>query len=135
VGYIRVCEMAAAELIVGSLCGVVLLGIYVWIGVALYLGYTMGEELSKYLKNSSSLITIDTHKHTGPFGMLQLVGGIASVVTFPRFFIKRGIASAADIESFPLPIRRKLIILQWSVIGLLATLVFLVSLWESGVLK
>jgi hypothetical protein len=127
--------MTAAELIVGSLCGVVLLGIYVWIGVALYLGYTMGEELSKYLKNSLSQITIDTHKHTGPFGMLQLVGGIASVVTFPRFFIKRGIASAADIESFPLPISRKLIILQWSVIGLLATLVFLVSLWESGVLK
>jgi hypothetical protein len=64
-----------------------------------------------------------------------LVGGIASVVTFPRFFIKHGIASAADIEGFPLSIRRKLIILQWSVIGLLATLVLLVSLWESGVLK
>jgi hypothetical protein len=127
--------MTTAELIVGGLCGVVLLGIYVWIGVALYLGYTKGDELSKYLKNSSSLTTVDTHKHAGPFGKLQLVGGIASVVTFPKFFVKRGLVSAEDIERFPLPFRRKLVILQWSVIGLLATLVFLVSLWESGVLK
>lgn len=127
--------MTTAELIVGGLCGAVLLGIYVWIGVALYLGYTKGEEFSKYLKNSSSLITVNTHKHTGPFGKLQLVGGTASVVTFPRFFVKRGLASAEDIEKFPISLRRKLIFLQWSVIGLLATLVFLVSLWESGVLK
>ncbi|MBD0682418.1 MULTISPECIES: hypothetical protein [Pseudomonas] len=127
--------MTTAELIVGGFCGVVLLGIYIWIGIALYLGYTKGEELSAYFKNSSSLITVDTHKHTGPFGKLQLIGGIASVVTFPRFFVKRGLVSAEDIERFPHPCRRKLIVLQWSVIGLLATLVFLVSLWESGVLK
>jgi hypothetical protein len=127
--------MTTSELIVGGLCGGVLFGIYIWIGFALYLGYTSGEELSKYFKNSSSLITAKTHKHTGPFGKLQLVGGIASVVTFPRFFVRCGLASAEDIEKFPLVFRRKLIFLQWSVIGLLASLVFLVSLWESGVLK
>lgn len=127
--------MTTAELIVGSLCGVVFVGIYVWLAFALYLGYTKGEDLSMYFKNSSSLISVDTHKHAGPFGKLQLVGGIASVVTFPRFFIKRGMASVEDIEKFPLPFRRKLIFLQWSAIGLLTALVFLVSLWESGVLK
>nr|WP_180205843.1 hypothetical protein [Pseudomonas sp. SbOxS1]NYU06010.1 hypothetical protein [Pseudomonas sp. SbOxS1] len=127
--------MTDAELVVGSLCGVMLVGLYIWIGITLYLGYTKGEEMSAYFKRSSSLITLYTNKHKGPFGKLQLVGGIAGVVTFPRFFIKRGIASAEDVENFPLPFRRKLIILQWSVIGLLTTLVFLVSLWESGVLK
>ena len=127
--------MTTAELIVGSLCGVVFVGIYVWLAFALYLGYTKGEELSMYFKNSSSLISVDTHKHAGPFGKLQLVGGIASVVTFPRFFVKLGMVSAEDIEKLPQLFRRKLIFLQWSVIGLLATLVFLVLLWESGVLK
>lgn len=127
--------MTAAELVVGSLCGVVLIGLYIWIGITLYLGYTKGEEMSAYFKKSSSLITLHTNKHKGPLGKLQLVGGIAGVVTFPRFFIKRGIANAEDVESFPLSFRRKLIFLQWSVIGLLTTLVFLVSLWESGVLK
>lgn len=91
--------------------------------------------MSVYFKKSSSLITLHTHKHKGPFGKLQLVGGIASVVTFPRFFVKRGIASAEDIEKFPPQLRRKLIFLQWSVIGLFTALVFLVSLWESGALK
>lgn len=116
-------------------CGVVIVGVYIWLAFALYLGYTKGEELTRCFKNSSSLISVDTHKHAGPFGKLQLVGGIASVVTFPRFFVKLGMVSAEDIEKFPQLFRRKLIFLQWSVIGLLATLVFLVLLWESGVLK
>lgn len=53
---------------------------------------------------------------------------------FP-LFVKHGIAGAEDIESFPLSLRRKLIVLMWSAIGLFAALALLVALWESGALK
>ena len=127
--------MTTAELVVGSLCGVVLVSMFVWLAVALYLGYTKTDVLLNSFKNSSSIITISTRIHTGPWGKLQLVGSACSVVTFPRFFVKHSIADAGDIESFPLSLRRKLIVLMWSAVGLFATLALLVTLWESGVLK
>lgn len=127
--------MTTAELVVGSLCGIVLVSIFAWLAVALYLGYTKTDVLLNSFKNSSSAITISTRIHTGPWGKLQLVGSACSVVTFSRFFVKHGIAGAEDIESFPLSLRRKLIVLMWSAIGLFAALALLVALWESGALK
>ena len=127
--------MNTAELVVGSLCGLVLLGLSTCIGIALYLGYTQAEAMAAYFQNSSSLITVATHKHTGPWGELQLVGGIASAVTFPRFFLKHGLVSAEDISNFPLPLRRKRVALQWSIVGLIVTQALLVALWDLGLLK
>ena len=91
--------------------------------------------MEAYFQNSSSLITVATHKHTGPWGKLQLVGGIASAVTFPRFFLKHGLVSAEDISNFPLPLRRKRVALQWSIVGLIVTQALLVALWDLGLLK
>lgn len=127
--------MTTAELVFGSLCGVVLISMFVWLAVALYLGYTKTGVLLDSFKNSSSAITISTRIHTGPWGKLQLVGSACSVVTFPSFFVKHGIAGAEDIASFPLSLRRKLVVLMWSAIGLFAALALLVALWESGALK
>jgi hypothetical protein len=93
--------MTTAELVVGSLCGIVLVSMFVWLAIALYLGYTKTDVLLNSFKNSSSVITISTRIHKGPWGKLQLVGSACSVVTFPRFFVKHGIAGAGDIESFP----------------------------------
>ena len=107
---------------------------FVWLAVALYLGYTKTDVLLNSFKNSSSLITISTRIHKGPWGKLQLVGSACSVVTFPSFFMRHGIAGAGDIESFPISLRRKLIVLMWSAIGLFA-LALLVTLWKSGVFK
>ena len=127
--------MTTAELVVGSLCGVVLISMFVWLAVALYLGYTKTDVLLNSFKNSSSAITISTRIYKGPWGKLQLVGSACSVLTFPRFFVKHGIAGAEDIESFPVSLRRKLIVLMWSAVGLFTSLALLVTLWKSGVLK
>lgn len=127
--------MTTAELVVGSLCGIVLFSMFVWLAVALYLGYTKTDVLLSSFKNSSSVITISTRIHKGPWGKLQLVGSVCSVVTFPRFFVKHGIAGAGDIENFPLSLRCKFIVLMWSAVGLFAALALLVTLWKSGVLK
>lgn len=127
--------MTNAELIVGSAGGLVLVGLFICIGIALYYGYTQGEQISSHFKNSSSSITSTTHRHSGPYGKMQLVGGIAFVVTFPEFFLKHEIVSAEDIKNFPLPLRRKLVMLQWSIIGTLTCMALLAITVTSGVLK
>ncbi|AWY42907.1 hypothetical protein DKY63_24545 [Pseudomonas putida] len=127
--------MTTAELVVGSLCGVVLISMFIWLAIALYLGYTKTDVLLNSFKNSSSVITIATRIHAGPWGKLQLVGSACSAVTFPRFFVKHGIASTEDIANFPLLLRRMLKALMWCAIGQFAALALLVALWESGVLK
>ncbi|MGE8153173.1 hypothetical protein ACQKP5_18235 [Pseudomonas vancouverensis] len=125
--------MTTAGLIIGSLSCIVGIGLFVCIALALYLGYAKSEELTKHFKNSSSSITSATHRHSGPYGKMQLVGGISFVVTFPRFFLKHGILNAEDIGNFPLRLKRKLVALQWSFIGLFFAMISLVIVGKSGV--
>lgn len=109
--------MNTAGIVVGVLSCFVGAGLFICIAIALYLGYIQGEQMSKFFKNSASSITSATHRHSGPYGKIQLVGGIYFVVTFPRFFLKHGILDAEDIRNFPLHLRRKLVALQWGFIG------------------
>lgn len=127
--------MTSAEIIVGALCGLVLFGLLIWNVVALYLAYTKLDLMLEKLKNCSAIVTRAPLRHGGPWGKLLLVGGISGIVTFPRFYLSRGELDVEDLETFPIALKRKLIALQWAVIGLLATMVMLVVLWESGVLK
>lgn len=127
--------MTSAEIIVGALCGLVLFGLLIWNVVALYLAYTKLDLMLEKLKNCSAIVTRAPLRHGGPWGKLLLVGGISGIVTFPRFYLSRGELDVEDLETFPIALKRKLIALQWAVIGLLTTMVMLVVLWESGVLK
>lgn len=126
--------MNNAELIVASFGGLVLLGLFICIGVALYYGYTQGDQMCNHFKNSRSSITSATYRSSGPYGKIQLVGGIAFVVTFPKLFLKHGTLNVEDIKSFPLPLRRKLILLQWSIIGILTAMALLAIIEISGIL-
>ncbi|MDZ5431463.1 hypothetical protein T3H00_02120 [Pseudomonas fluorescens] len=127
--------MSNAELIVGSLGGLVLLGLFICIGIALYYGYTQGDQLCSYFKNSRSSITSATHRNSGPYGKMQLVGGIAFVVTFPNIFLKQGTLDAEDMKNFPMPLRRQLIKLQWGIIGTLTSMVLLAVIETLAILK
>lgn len=127
--------MTNAEVIVGALCGLVLFGLLIWNVVALYMAYTKLDLMLEKLKNCSAIVTRAPLRHGGPWGKLLLVGGISGIVTFPRFYLSRGELDVEDLETFPIALKRKLIALQWAVIGLLTTMVMLVVLWESGVLK
>jgi hypothetical protein len=120
--------MTTAGLVVGSLSCIVIASLFICIALALYLGYAQGEEMTKHFKNSSSSITSATHRHSGPYGKMQLVGGISFVVTFPRFL------DAEDIRNFPLHLRQKLIALQWSFIGVFISMALLVYIGWSGML-
>ncbi|CAI8970252.1 hypothetical protein [Pseudomonas putida] len=126
--------MTTAGLVVGSLSCIVIVSLFICIALALYLGYTQSEEMTKHFKNSSSSITSATHKHSGPYGKMQLVGGISFVLTFPRFFLKQGVLDAEDIRNFPLHLRRKLIALQWGFIVIFISMALLVCIRGSGIL-
>jgi hypothetical protein len=126
--------MTTAELVVGSLSCFVVVGLFICITFALYLGHTQGDQMSKYFKNSTSNMTSATQRYSGPYGKLQLVGGVSFVVTFPRFFLKHGILNAEDVKSFPLHLRRKLVALQWGFIGVFISMVLLACIGWSGVL-
>ncbi|SDZ67004.1 hypothetical protein [Pseudomonas sp. NFIX28] len=121
--------MSTPEIVFGYLGGVVILGAFVWIGVALHMAYTKLDELLDHLKNCSAIMARAPLKHGGPWGKLLLIGGISGIVTFPGFYLKRGELSAEDLNNFPAPFKRKLAVLQWSVIGLLG---FAALLWVIG---
>jgi hypothetical protein len=119
--------MTVPMFIVGYLCGLVLISIFVWISVALHMAYT---KMLECLKNSSSILALASLRHGGPWGRLLLIGGISGLVTFPNFYSKRGGINMDDINKLPVSLKRKLVTLQWCVIVLLALLALFVSLYK-----
>ncbi|WP_162634946.1 hypothetical protein [Pseudomonas putida] len=120
--------MTTTTLVVDGLVCIVIVALFVCIGFALYLGYTQGERLCGYFKNSSSSITSVTRNSSGPYGKMQLVGGIAFVVAFPGFFLRHGIVNAEDIKNFPLSLKWKLVALQWGFMVVFISMGVLVSI-------
>lgn len=127
--------MNTAELIVGGLCGVVIILMIIWIGIALYIARSKMDVILEHLKNSSAGTRLAALKHGGAWGRLLLVGGASGLVTFTNFYIRRGTLSTEDVASFPVSLRQKLVWMQWSAIVLLSAMVVLVALGKSGVLK
>ena len=106
-----------------SIAIVDLAGLILWIGLCLHLAYTKMDLMLEHLKNCSTIMTRAPLRHGGPWGKLLLVGGISGIVTFPQFYLKRGELSSEDLASFPAPLKRKLVMLQWSVISLLLVMI------------
>lgn len=127
--------MTTAEMVAGSMCGFLFVFVLVGNCYALYLGYAKIELLLVCFKNSSPSISSAVRMHKGYWGRLQLVGSACMVLTFPGFYIKHGVLSVKDFESFPCQLRWRLVTLQWSVIGSFTAMALLVALWKSGALK
>lgn len=127
--------MNTAELIVGGLCGVVIISMIVWIGIALYIARIKMDVILEHLKNSSAGASLAALKHGGVWGRLLLVGGASGLVTFTNFYIRRGTLSTDDVKNFPPSLRQKLVWMQWCAIALLSSMVVLVALGKSGILK
>lgn len=124
--------MNKADFIVGGLCGLVIACQFGCIIVALHMAYTKEDALLKHFKNSSVSAPM---KHSGLMGKLKFIGGISTLVTFPRIHLKHGRVSAEDLSNCPAPLKRKLVILQWSLIGLFGVLALLVAIEKSGLFK
>jgi hypothetical protein len=121
--------MSTAEFIFGCICGVAGLGMFIWLAVVLHMAYTQLDLMVEHLKNSQAVMTSASLRKGGPWGKLMLVGTISGAVTFPDFHLRKGKLDQNDLSSFPLPIKRKLVILQWSGMGLFCLLGLL---WLTG---
>ena len=77
------------------------------------------------LKNCSIVRTHSPLKYGGPWGRLMLIGWIAGLFTFPEYYLKRGEASAEDLNNFPVDLRKKLVMLKMASFVLMAALVVL----------
>ncbi|AIL63528.1 hypothetical protein [Pseudomonas alkylphenolica] len=122
--------MTTAAFAVGYLCGLVIIGMFAWIGVALHMAYTKMDLMLELLKNCSAVMTRAPLRHGGPWGKLLLVGGISGIVTFPGIYLKHGGVSTEDLEKMPKQLKRKLELLQWCAIGLLISLALFVALYK-----
>ncbi len=111
-----------------------LTGIFVWIGVCLHLAYTKADMMLDHLKNSPAIMMWAPMQHGGPWGKLLLIGGISGLITFPNYQLKKGNLSAEDFAQFPTGLKRKLVTLQWSLIGLLLVMVSFGSAVMLGVI-
>jgi hypothetical protein len=110
--------MSKASMIFGTLGGVILLLIFVWLVVALHMAYTKMDVLFQHLKNSPAITVLAFWRHAGPSGRLRMIGNIAHYVSSPRRGIENGSISAEDIENLPMPIKCKLVFL-WRSLTLL----------------
>ena len=100
-------------------------GMFIWIGVALYLAYTRMDEILEYLKNCSAVMIRAPLRFAGPWGKLLLIGGISGIVTFPGVYLKHGGVCVEDLKEFPAPLKRKLAVLQWTGIIFLSMMLIL----------
>ncbi|QXI08635.1 hypothetical protein HU718_013305 [Pseudomonas tensinigenes] len=116
-------SLNVVDQVILSIAIVDLAGLILWGGLCLRLGYTTTDLMLEHLKNCSAIMTRVLLRHGGPWGKLLLVGGISGIVTFPKFYLKRGELSSEDLTSFRAPLKRKLVVLQWSVISLLLVII------------
>ncbi|WP_320407354.1 hypothetical protein [Pseudomonas chlororaphis] len=77
------------------------------------------DEYLELLRNCQAVVRLAPLRQVGPWGKLLLMGGITSIVSFPDIYLKHGGVSVEDLESFPKPLKKKFLVLQWSLRGLL----------------
>lgn len=119
--------MTNTDMVIGILCGVVLLLLCVWIVVSLYLAYTKMDVMQQHLKNSPSVRDLNYFLNLGPSGKLVFMNCVSRYVAWPRKHIAQGGISAEDLDSLPIPLKRTLVILGWSVTVLAISMLLLYS--------
>lgn len=120
--------MTFAMTFASYMCGAVIIGSFVWIGVAMYFAHTKMEKLLELLPNCTAVTDHVFVRNIGTWGKLLLIGGIAGLVTFPGIHLKYGRASISDLEKIPFLLKRKLKILHLCGLGLLIGLFISVGL-------
>lgn len=124
--------MNRTEVAIGYLSGAVLIAMCIWIAIMLHMAYTKMDFILEHLKNCKAIMARVPLRHGGPWGKLMLAGGISGIITFPGFYLNRGELCPNDLLAFPHLLRRKMIILHWSALVLLAALASLVLIDSSG---
>lgn len=89
-------------------------GLFAVIGYTLYLANTKMDVLLKTFKNSSGVIALASLGLGGLREKMMIVGGVSGYVTFPRFYIRRGVLDVEDFKGVSKALKRQLVALQWA---------------------
>lgn len=122
--------MTTTQFVVGYICGVVLLSIFIWIAIGLHMAYTKMDMMLSHLEKCSVIVDLTPLRNNGPLGKFLLVGSISGILTFPDMYIRRGNVNADDVKNFPRTLKRKLILMQWMGITLMSALAISVAAYE-----
>jgi MFS-type transporter involved in bile tolerance (Atg22 family) len=115
--------MSTSYIIQGCIGAITLLGMLIWLVIALYLAKTRASEFTKHFPNSLLIKLSTPSKHDGIVSQLLYIGALGSYTTFPSGHIKRGEISATDLLQLPAHIRRLFKIMHYTALGLIASLI------------
>ncbi len=88
--------------------------IVVWMIVGLYLIIFKLRKMREYLKNCRAIDDIEGYLLFSLKGRFVVLGQIMSVVGFPEFYLRKGMAHAEDLKNFPVGLKWMLFIYRWS---------------------
>ncbi|WPN30606.1 hypothetical protein QMK54_02245 [Pseudomonas sp. P5_109] len=108
-------------------------GLFAGIGYMLFLANTKMDILQRCFKNSWGVTEGYAFGYSGVWGRIIIIGRISGYVAFSTFYIKRGLLSPDDLKELPVPLKQKLIALQWVGIILLVVMFGLALLAEFNV--
>jgi hypothetical protein len=121
----------ADELILGIIL-IDFVGIFASLGIGLHLSYSKMDLMLSHLKNCPIIMARTPLKDGGPGGRLLLLGSIMGLLAKPGIALRDGGASAADIKTFPVDIKRKLILIHRINFWLLLVMFGMVAIIKLG---
>ena len=86
-------------------------GIFICLGIGLYLAYTKINVMLGHLKNCPAVTIRAFLINAGPLGRLYVLAFIMGLMVIPGNCLRDGGASAEDLKNFPPDLRYKLAIL------------------------
>lgn len=87
-------------------------GIFIYLGVSLYIAYTKMDRMLACFKNSPYIMIRAPMINGGPWGRLFVLREIVGVIQMPGFYIPDGDVCPEDIDQFPKQLKARLIILH-----------------------
>ncbi|MBP5076748.1 hypothetical protein HUS84_22735 [Pseudomonas chlororaphis] len=104
-------KLGVVEYVLAS-CGVVTLsGGIIISGVFFYWGCTRMDEILGYVKNCKAVINNRFYLYMGAWGRMAMVGMIAGSLAYPNYHVRKGLMDADDVNNFPKPFKKKLVVL------------------------
>ena len=90
------------------------LGVFIHVGISCYFAYNKMGVMLSHLTNCPAVTRRVPSLQLGLLGRMYVFVAITAVLAMPRRLVRMGSANAEDIESFPLGLKRKIIMLYWS---------------------
>ena len=114
--------MSTSYIIQGCIGAIILLGMLIWLVIAIYLAKTRTTEFANYSPNSPLIKLKKPSRHDSAIVHFEYIGTLGACVTFPSRHIKRGELSAQDLLRLPPRTKQLLIALYCTRLGLIASL-------------